>query len=102
MVNQTMYDIYKPWLQDETSRPSVIVTGSGVWAIKVSNASYGMFSSYQRNLTHLLPMMNSLTPNTKVLWVLENPVVTEKLHPSRKMITNEQIDLYNKAAMEVL
>jgi hypothetical protein len=36
-----------------------------------------------------------------VLWTLQEPVNTEKLHPARAMITNEQIDMYNKAAMEV-
>ncbi|KFM77879.1 CAS1 domain-containing protein 1, partial [Stegodyphus mimosarum] len=101
MVNQSMFDIYKSWLQDASIRPSLIVTGSGVWAIKISNASMEMFESYQRNLTELMPVLNSLTPSTKVLWVLQDPVLTEKLHPSRKMITNEQIDLYNKAAMDI-
>lgn len=38
---------------------------------------------------------------SRVLWTLQEPVNTEKLHPARAMITNEQIDLYNKAAMEV-
>ncbi|GFU04031.1 n-acetylneuraminate 9-O-acetyltransferase [Nephila pilipes] len=102
MVNQTMFDIYKPWMQDISIRPSLIVTGSGVWAIKISNASMSMYSSYQRNLSRLVPMLNNLTPTTKVLWVLQDPVLTEKLHPSRKMITNEQIDLYNKGAMELM
>ncbi|PSN53759.1 hypothetical protein C0J52_06243 [Blattella germanica] len=31
----------------------------------------------------------------------KEPVNTEKLHPARAMITNEQIDMYNKAAMEL-
>lgn len=102
MVNQTMFDIYKPWIQSQSKTPSVIVTGSGVWAIKISNASMEMFSSYKRNLTQLVPVLNSLVSFTKVLWVLQDPVITEKLHPSRKMITNEQIDMYNKAAMDLL
>lgn len=102
MVNKTMFDIYKPWLQTVNNRPSVIVTGSGVWAIKISNASVEMYGSYKRNLTQLVPVLNSLIPLTKVLWVLQDPVITEKLHPSRKMITNEQIDMYNKAAMDLL
>jgi hypothetical protein len=38
---------------------------------------------------------------SRVLWTLQEPVNTEKLHPARAMITNEQIDMYNKAAMEV-
>jgi hypothetical protein len=37
-----------------------------------------------------------------VLWTLQEPVNAEKLHPARAMITNEQIDMYNKAAMEVM
>ncbi|XP_054721420.1 N-acetylneuraminate 9-O-acetyltransferase-like [Uloborus diversus] len=102
MVNETMFNIYKPWIQDSRTRPSLIVTGSGAWAIKTSNASIEMYGSYQRNLTQLVPILNALTPITKVLWVLQDPVKTEKLHPSRKMITNEQIDMYNKAAMDLL
>lgn len=102
MVNQTMFDIYNPWIQSQSKAPSVIVTGSGVWAIKVSNASTEMFNSYKSNLTYLVPILNSLVSATKVLWVLQDPVIYEKLHPSRKMITNEQIDMYNKAAMDTL
>ncbi|XP_042898076.1 N-acetylneuraminate (7)9-O-acetyltransferase isoform X2 [Parasteatoda tepidariorum] len=102
MVNETMYDIYKPWQEDFSTRPSLIVTGSGLWAIKLSNASIDMFYGYERNLTYLVPILNSLTPATKILWVLQDPVQTEKLDPSKKMITNEQIDMYNKAAMDVL
>lgn len=37
-----------------------------------------------------------------VLWTLQEPVNAEKLHPARAVITNEQIDMYNKAAMEVM
>lgn len=37
-----------------------------------------------------------------VLWTLQEPVNAEKLHPARAVITNEQIDMYNKAAMEVI
>lgn len=102
MVNQTMFDIYTPWIRSQSKAPSVIVTGSGVWAIKISNASTEMFNSYKSNLTYLVPILNRLVPATKVLWVLQDPVIYEKLHPSRKMITNEQIDMYNKAAMDTL
>lgn len=102
MVNQTMLDIYKPWIRSQSKAPSVIVTGIGVWAIKVSNASMDMLNNYKYNLTHLVPILNSLVPVTKVLWVLQDPVIYEKLLSSRKMITNEQIDMYNKAAMDTL
>ena len=46
--------------------------------------------------------MSVLGANGKrVIWMLQDPVIEEDLDPARKMITNEQIDLYNKGALEV-
>lgn len=101
MVNHSMYHIYEKWLS-EGQQHSVIVTGSATWAIKTSNASLQALEDYKANLTRLVPLLNRIDAVTKILWVLQDPVVPEKLHPSRTMITNEQIDLYNKAAMDIL
>lgn len=50
----------------------------------------------------LLPQaLKSVANMTRVLWMLQDPVVPERLAPKRAAITNDQIDLYNKAAMEV-
>jgi len=36
-----------------------------------------------------------------VLWVLQEPVEESKLDNSMSMVTNNLIDLYNEAAMDV-
>lgn len=38
---------------------------------------------------------------SRVLWALQEPINEDKLKPEFEMVTNEQIDLYNKAAIEV-
>lgn len=61
-----------------------------------------MIREYQFNLTKLVQPIDSLVgKNTKVLWALQEPVNEGKLNAEFRMVTNEQIDLYNKAAIEV-
>ncbi|RWS15676.1 hypothetical protein B4U79_09303 [Dinothrombium tinctorium] len=103
VVNDSMLDVYEKWLKlPKSDRPKIIVTSSATWSIKSSNASFDELESYKRNLTRLLFWMDKMGESSQVLWMLQDPVYPLKLHPSRKMITNEQIDLYNKAAMDVL
>lgn len=100
-IGESMFKVYKDWLDyDVKSHPVVVVTGSGLWAIKSSNGSLDTLDSYRKNLTRLSPLMDKL--NVNILWVLQDPVEQEKLDPSSKMITNELIDDYNKAAIGVL
>ena len=56
--------------------------------------NYGMKMFFLQSLNHL-------GNRSRVLWMLQDPVVHEKLSPERAAITNDQIDIYNKAAMEV-
>uniref|UniRef100_T1KKL8 Cas1p 10 TM acyl transferase domain-containing protein n=1 Tax=Tetranychus urticae TaxID=32264 RepID=T1KKL8_TETUR len=101
VINESMFTPYQNWLSsDISSRPQVVVTGSGTWTIKSSNASLKALEDYKTNLTRLLPNMDRM--GCEILWVLQDPVNPEKLDPSRSMISNEQIDLYNKAAINVL
>lgn len=103
MMNHSMHEIYTKWVKMEPrKRPTVVVTGSATWSIRTSNASMDALEDFKSNLTKLVPLMNELKSTTKILWVLQDPVVPEKLHPFRSMITNEQIDFYNKAAMDIL
>lgn len=82
--------------------PSVIVAGCGLWSIKISNASQSALDEYSVNLTRLLQSIEVLhEKKTRVLWTLLAPVNTAKLKPDLQMISNTQIDLYNKAAIEV-
>ncbi|GAB6019038.1 hypothetical protein CHUAL_000666 [Chamberlinius hualienensis] len=103
MVNSSMMLMYDEWLKaDGQHLPSVIVTGSATWAIKESNGSEQALIEYKNNLTKLVPQFNRLSTRSKVLWMLQDPVVHEKLSLNRKSITNELIDSYNRAALEIL
>ncbi|KAK5640441.1 hypothetical protein RI129_011252 [Pyrocoelia pectoralis] len=83
--------------------PSVIIVGCGLWSIQKSNASLITIQEYNMNLTRLVQPINKLHErHTRVLWSLQQPVNPSKLKVEFQMVTNEQIDLYNKAAIEVL
>lgn len=62
-----------------------------------------MLKEYQFNLTKLVqPIDSLLDKKTKVIWALQEPVNEGKLKAEFHMVTNEQIDFYNKAAIEVM
>lgn len=103
MIDAQMFNVYHNWLAlNASDRPKIVVTGSATHAIKVSNASLVALEQYRQNLTRLMPLMEEMGDTSQILWVLQDPVVEERLSPDRIMITNEQIDLYNEAAMEIL
>lgn len=60
-----------------------------------------MVDEYQMNLTRLVQPIDHLYKKTKTLWVLQEPVNRGKLKPEWQMISNELINLYNSAAIEV-
>nr|CAI5835753.1 unnamed protein product [Callosobruchus analis] len=102
LISWKMIHTFRNW-QELASPPSVIIVGSAIWPILSSNASLYMLQEYQVNLTRLVQPIDSLhEKKTRVLWVLQAPINKEKLKPEYQPITNEEIDLYNKAAIEVL
>lgn len=105
VINSSMFEVYRKWLENDdlTLRPKIVVTGAATWSIRESNASTKALESYRSNLTRLLSSIESMgSSGTQVLWVLQDQVNPDKLTPDRIMITNEQIDLYNKASMDIL
>lgn len=107
VVNIAMYDVYRDWRKHppdkpQQKQPAVVITGSGTWTIKELNGTEEGLMSYTQNITRLVPILNKFAEKSKVLWMLQDPVVHEKLSKSRQVITNEHIDLYNKAAMDAL
>lgn len=103
MVNKSMIDEVKSWTKlKDYLKPHIVIMGSAVHSIKFSNGSSMALEFYRKNLTILLPYMESLNRTTKILWVLQDPIKTELLKKEKRMITNELIDSYNKAAMEAL
>ncbi|XP_067685782.1 N-acetylneuraminate 9-O-acetyltransferase-like isoform X1 [Haliotis asinina] len=103
MVNLSMFYVYKNFLLSEPgARPNLVITGSATWCIKLNNGSKNALSNYQVNLTTIVPLFHKLKDTTQILWMLQDPVVEEKLNANRSMITNEQIDDYNKVALDLL
>lgn len=102
-VNETMSEAYRQWISsDPNLQPKIIITGSASWMIKQSGNSELALDSFRKNLTRLLPLINKISQNSEVLWILQSPVVEERMVGPRKNITNDLIDLYNKAAMYIL
>ncbi|XP_069937480.1 N-acetylneuraminate (7)9-O-acetyltransferase-like, partial [Cherax quadricarinatus] len=89
-------------LKRRKSLPKLIVMGSATHAIKNSNGSALALEEYKKNLTLLSSVLHQIGNKTQLLWMLQDPVVPERLKPERLAITNDQLDLYNMAAMEVL
>ena len=104
VLDEAFFRQYESWLQgDAVKRPKMVVTGCGTWSIKSSNASVRSLESYKTNITRLLKLMDSMgNSGSQILWALQDPVLPEKLSKDRRMISNEQIDLYNKAALDAL
>ena len=84
------------------SRPNYLLLGSGTHSIKTSNGSMFSFEEHKANMTKLLPFLEKLRDTTTVIWVLQDPVSEERIHPARAAITNERLDMYNAATQEIL
>lgn len=103
MVNRSFVEEFRTWSTlEHKSRPSMIITGSATHSIKMFNASHEALDYYRKNLTILLPLMDQLNGTTTILWALQDPVKPDLLRADRAMITNEQIDAYNRVAREIL
>ncbi|KAG5898071.1 hypothetical protein JTB14_001777 [Gonioctena quinquepunctata] len=101
-ISEVMIDSLNMW-QKSIDPPSVIILGSALWPIISSNGSLSKLQEYHFNITRLVQPIDRLyKKKTRILWALQEPVNEEKLKPGQQMVTNEQIDLYNKAAIEVL
>lgn len=99
-VNNKMIDLFRQWHFDEKP-PSVILVGSGLAMIKSANFSTTALKEFTVNITRLVQPVDKLSSKfTRILWALQAPVNEEKMSADEK-ITNEQIDLYNKAAVDV-
>uniref|UniRef100_A0A3P9N1M4 CAS1 domain containing 1 n=1 Tax=Poecilia reticulata TaxID=8081 RepID=A0A3P9N1M4_POERE len=75
---------------------------SSKWSIKLHSGSSETLQQYRANLTAIAAHLDKLAEHAEIYWVLQDPVYEDTLSENRKMITNQQLDLYNQAATEVL
>ncbi|XP_028926669.1 N-acetylneuraminate 9-O-acetyltransferase [Ornithorhynchus anatinus] len=101
-VNGSMKQCIKAWTEDSAAKPHIIVAGAATWSIKMRNGSSEALAQYKNNLSALAPLLEKLAKTSDVYWVLQDPVSEELLSERRKMITNQQIDAYNEAAVGIL
>ncbi|XP_049707884.2 N-acetylneuraminate 9-O-acetyltransferase [Helicoverpa armigera] len=101
-VSKTMVDQFRTW-QRSDQPPSVIVASTGLQLLKTRNTTDLLLEEYKRNLTHLVQAIDSLAArNTQVLWKPIESVDPSKLKNDNKRINNNDIDAYNRAAIEIL
>ncbi|KAJ8334197.1 hypothetical protein SKAU_G00398360 [Synaphobranchus kaupii] len=101
-VNNSLKEHLIAWTEDTTIKPDVIIMGAATWSIKLHSGSSESLHQYRSNLSAITQFLEKLAEDSEVYWVLQDPVYEEMLSDNRKMITNQQIDLYNDAALGTL
>ncbi|KAF2361372.1 Cas1p 10 TM acyl transferase domain [Trinorchestia longiramus] len=99
-IDQTVLSRVHDWKAG--SPPSLLVFGSGLHYIRDYNGSSEALHDYTSNITLLVESAESLPETSHVLWMLQEPVLPERLEQQKAHITNRLIDQYNRAAMQVL
>ncbi|XP_027892415.1 N-acetylneuraminate (7)9-O-acetyltransferase [Xiphophorus couchianus] len=101
-ANNSMKDRVVSWTHETAAKPDVVILGAATWSIKLHSGSSETLQQYKANLTAIAVHLNKLAEHAEIYWVLQDPVYEDTLSENRKMITNQQLDLYNQAATEVL
>lgn len=88
----------------KTDAPSVIVAGSATAAILANNNSdTQLYSAYNTGLIRLVQPIDFLAKKgSQFLWLLQDPVLKERLPVQLLSLDNKQINLCNKAAEKVI
>uniref|UniRef100_A0A3B3YTT7 N-acetylneuraminate (7)9-O-acetyltransferase n=1 Tax=Poecilia mexicana TaxID=48701 RepID=A0A3B3YTT7_9TELE len=101
-ANNSMKDRVMSWTHEAAAKPDVVILGAATWSIKLHSGSSETLQQYRANLTAIAVHLDKLAEHAEIYWVLQDPVYEDTLSENRKMITNQQLDLYNQAATEVL
>ncbi|MED6257468.1 N-acetylneuraminate 9-O-acetyltransferase [Ataeniobius toweri] len=101
-ANNSMKERLMSWTHEASARPDVVILGAATWSIKLHSGSSEALQQYKVNLTSIAVHLDRLAEHAEVYWVLQDPVNEDMLSDNRKMITNQQLDLYNEVALEVL
>ncbi|XP_062265499.1 N-acetylneuraminate 9-O-acetyltransferase isoform X1 [Platichthys flesus] len=101
-ANNSMKERLISWTHEASVKPDVVILGAATWSIKLHSGSSEALQQYKVNLTAIAVHLERLADQGEVYWVLQDPVNEEVLSDNRKMITNQQLELYNEAAADVL
>ncbi|XP_049606878.1 N-acetylneuraminate 9-O-acetyltransferase [Syngnathus scovelli] len=101
-ANNSMKERLISWTREGSATPDVVILGAATWSIKLHGGSSDTLKQYKVNVTAMAGYLERLARRGEVYWVLQEPVNEEVLRKDRKVITNEQLELYNKAAVDAL
>ncbi|XP_024154845.1 N-acetylneuraminate 9-O-acetyltransferase isoform X2 [Oryzias melastigma] len=101
-ANNSMKERLASWIQETSAKPDVVILGAATWSIKLHGGSSETLQQYKVNLTAIAVHLERLAEHGEVYWILQDPVNEEALSENRKMITNQQLELYNEVAVSVL
>ncbi|XP_070841195.1 N-acetylneuraminate (7)9-O-acetyltransferase [Chaetodon trifascialis] len=101
-ANNSMKERLISWTHEASAKPDVVILGAATWSIKLHSGSSETLQQYKVNLTAIAVYLERLADHGEVYWVLQDPVNEDVLSDNRKMITNQQLELYNEAAVDVL
>ncbi|KAJ1529582.1 hypothetical protein ONE63_006352 [Megalurothrips usitatus] len=106
---------WQPYLTDNITKqmkiwtggegPSVIIIGMGSWAIQASNNFEDLINQFSVNLTRFAKAISRGEHKARVLWLPIPP--RKEAEPTDKskvldQLSNEHIDRFNKASLEIL
>ncbi|XP_031826197.1 N-acetylneuraminate (7)9-O-acetyltransferase isoform X2 [Nomia melanderi] len=99
-LDNSIIEDLRSWMK----APSLIIAGNAAMTILANNNSdTRLYSEYSIGLVRLVQPVDFLTKkNTRFLWVLQDPVLKERLPAQLAGIDNRQINLCNKAALKIL
>nr|XP_057903751.1 N-acetylneuraminate 9-O-acetyltransferase isoform X2 [Doryrhamphus excisus] len=90
------------WTREGSAKPDVVILGAATWSIKLHGGCGETLQQYKDNMTAIGIHLERLAKHGEIYWVLQDPVNEEVLRSDRKMITNQQLDQYNEAAVHAL
>ncbi|XP_061885217.1 N-acetylneuraminate 9-O-acetyltransferase isoform X1 [Entelurus aequoreus] len=101
-ANNSMKERLISWTHEGSTKPDVVILGVATWSIKLHGGRSETLQQYKVNVTAIGIHLERLAEHGEVYWVLQDPVNEEVLSKDRKMITNQQLEKYNEAAVDAL
>ncbi|OQV13506.1 hypothetical protein BV898_12253 [Hypsibius exemplaris] len=107
-------DSLKNFLRDaatssKNKRPTLLVMGSGVWAIRDCARKHGnqtdCAKAYKRAFSSMLPLMELLSNTTDIIWLPQafvNEPQLRRYGDTREGVSNANLEMYNNAVKNAL